>query len=181
MSGSADAAIGSFVGEGIDGDVHLGGGLAAHALDDPPDARAELARVEPPGRPGDVAHQPRRELELVEDPQYGQQHPQVDRDGLLQGKDPVGPLLDLVVLHRDHRVLAVDGVDHREVAVEDRLGGPGDLLADTRRELHHVGLGLFELFVEALALGQRFWLLRAFGPPLCPVTVAFKGQGWTTR
>ena len=95
MSGSADATAASLVGERVDGEVRLHAGLRAHALDDPADARRELAGVEAAGGPGDVAHQAGRELDLVQDPQDREHRPQVGGHRLLEREQLVDPVLDL--------------------------------------------------------------------------------------
>ena len=110
-------------------------------------ARRELPGVEPAGLAGDVAHQPRRELDLVQDPQDGEQRPQVAGERVLQREQLVDPLLELddrrlvVLVHRE------DLVDHQQVGVEERLGRGADLLAHTGRELDHVVADLGQVLV----------------------------------
>ena len=95
MSGSADAIAASLVGEGVDREVRLDARLRAHPLDDPADPRRELPRVEAAGRPGHVAHQPGRELDLVQDAQHREHRPEVGGHGLLEREQLVHLLLDL--------------------------------------------------------------------------------------
>ena len=148
MSGSA-AAIGFVaVGERVDREVGLHAGLRAHPLDDAADPRRELAGVEAPGGAGDVAHQPARELDLVQDPQHREHGPQVGGHGLLEGEQLVDAVLDLEHPVLDLAVGVVDLVDDGEVGVEQGLGGGADLLAALDRQLHDLGPDLLELFVE---------------------------------
>ena len=131
MSGSADAILLVAVGEGVDREVHLHARLRAHALDDAADARRELAGVEAAGGAGDVAHQARRELDLVQDAQHGEHR----RAGRTPWAAAARSSWYTVVLDLHARcssistVGVVDLVDQREVGVEERLGGGADLLA----------------------------------------------------
>ena len=61
----------------------------------PADPRRQLAGVQAAGRPGDVAHQPGRELDLVQDAQHREQLAEVGRHRLLEREQLVHPLLDL--------------------------------------------------------------------------------------
>ena len=61
----------------------------------PADPRRQLAGVQAPGGPGDVAHQAGRELDLVQDPQHREHRPQVGRHRLLQREQLVHAVLDL--------------------------------------------------------------------------------------
>ncbi len=131
MSGSAAAIAASLVGERVDRETGLHAGLRAHALDDPADARRQLAGVQAPGRPGDVAHQAGGELDLVQDAQDREQRAQVGRHRLLEREQLVHrgarscehPVLDLAV----RRVDLVDDDRGR------RRGGPGSRRRSARR------------------------------------------------
>ena len=94
MSGSAVAIGGVVVGERVDGEVGLHARLGAHALDDAADPRRQLAGIQPACGPGDVAHQAGRELDLVQDPQHGEQLAQVGRHRLLEREQLVHLVLD---------------------------------------------------------------------------------------
>ena len=81
MSASVDAHDGSRVGERVDREPGLVGGLHAHPVDDPARLRVELVRVDPPGRLRHVHHEVGVALELVVDPQHRDDAAQVGRDG----------------------------------------------------------------------------------------------------
>ena len=87
--------VGIGIGEGVDREVHLHARLRAHALDDPADARCQLAREQAAGLARNVAHQARRQLDLLEDPEHREQGPEVAGKGVLEREQLVHPLFEL--------------------------------------------------------------------------------------
>ena len=63
--------------ERVNREVHLHACLRAHAFDDSPNARRQLAGIEAAGSARHVAHQTCRELDLMEDAQHREHAPQV--------------------------------------------------------------------------------------------------------
>jgi hypothetical protein len=123
-------------------------GLGTHPLDDPADPRRQLSGVQASRCPGHVAHQAGGELDLVENPQDGEERAQVRRHWLLQREQLVHLLLDAQHQALDLAVGRVDPVGEREVGVEERVGRGPDLLAALGRELHHLGPDLVLSLVE---------------------------------
>ena len=148
MSGSAEATASSPSANASIGEVGLHARLRAHPLDDPADPGRQLARVQAARGPGDVAHEPAGELDLVQDPQHGEHRPEVGGHRLLEREQLVHAVLDLEHAVLDLPVGVVDLVDDGEVGVEQRLGRGADLLAALHRELHDLGPDLLQLFVE---------------------------------
>ena len=110
---------------GPQGQAVLHACLRAHPLDDPPERGGQLA-AEAAGRLGHVAHQPARELDLVQDPQHREHRAQVGGHRLLEGEQLVDAVLDLEL--RD--LAMAGGVDHAvgggEVGVEEGVGAGCD-------------------------------------------------------
>ena len=75
-------------------------GLGAHALDQPTDPRRQLARVQAPGGLGDRDREVGGELDLLEDPQHGEQRAQVAGHRLLGREHLVDAVLERLLAGR---------------------------------------------------------------------------------
>lgn len=119
-----------------------------HLLDEATDAGRELTRQTACGGLGDVLGEVVAALELGDDPQDGEQEPEVACHRRLEGELVLHQVLDVVVQRVDQLVLGDDFLRRVAITRQEGVGRLGQSLGDQGEQLHHLVVDRLQVAME---------------------------------